>query len=230
MSDLEQRLRRGASEVTLGDVRAEALGLLDTVPDGKPLDDQTAVLIGLAVHSIATALDPVGTREYAERALDLGATPAQVHEVLVVVSGIGVHALMEGSRQLADLLRERGDTKIAEPLDERRTQLWARYVGTDPFWQRMEAEVPGFLDGLVRLSPEAFEAFFMYCAVPWTTGALTPLTKELISLASDATPSHRYLPGLRLHVANAAQLGAGRVAIVETLDIAASAPAHHGVG
>src|ERR1700686_4851759 len=128
----------GASEVTLDDVRAEALGLLNAVPDGEPLDDQTGALIGLAVRSIATALDPIGTREYAERALDLGATPDQVHEVLVVVSGIGVHALMEGSRQLADLLRERGETEVAEPLDERRLQLWDRYVGTDPFWQRME--------------------------------------------------------------------------------------------
>src|ERR1700694_4419029 len=141
----------GAREVTLGDVRAEAIGLLDRVPDGESLDDQTAALIGLAVRSTATALDMSGAREYAERALDLGATPDQVHEVLVVVSGIGVHTLMEGSRQLADLLRERGDTKIAEPLDERRMQLWGRYVGTDPFWQRMEAEAPGFLDALVRL-------------------------------------------------------------------------------
>lgn len=219
----------GAAEVTLRDVRAEAVRLLKTVPDGEPLGDQAAALIGLAVRSTATALDMSGARKYAEHALDLGATPDQVHEVLVVVSGIGVHTLMEGSRQLADLLRERGASELAAPLDERRMRLWARYVGDDPFWKRMEVEVPGFLDALVRLSPEAFEAFFMYCAVPWRTAALPPVTKELISMAADATPSHRYLPGLRVHLVTALQLGAGRTAVVETLDIAASAPAHRGV-
>ena len=41
-------------------------------------------------------------------ALDLGVTPGQLHEVLVLVSGLGMHTLMEGSRSLAAVLRERG--------------------------------------------------------------------------------------------------------------------------
>ncbi|MCY1311013.1 hypothetical protein D9M70_612650 [compost metagenome] len=93
----------------------------------------------------------------------------------------------------------------------------------------MEQQVPGFLDALLRQSPEAFEAFFKYCAVPWKTAALRAYLKELISLAVDAAPSHRFMPGLRLHLANAVQLGVGRKAILQALAIAADAPLHRGI-
>ena len=77
--------------------------------------------------------------------------------------------------------------------------------------------------------PEAYEAFFAYCAVPWRTGAVRGRVKELMSMACDATPTHRYLPGMRLHLGNAVALGYGRTAILHALDIAAAAPAHPGV-
>jgi alkylhydroperoxidase/carboxymuconolactone decarboxylase family protein YurZ len=65
--------------------------------------------------------------------------------------------------------------------------------------------------------------------VPWKSGHLPVLTKELISMAADASPTHRYLPGMRLHLANAIRLGAGRAAIAQVLDIAAAAPGHSGI-
>ena len=118
---------------------------------------------------------------------------------------------------------------MTAPLDEARAALHARFVGDDAYWDRMEREVPGFLDALLRFSPEAFEAFFNYCALPWKSRALRALTKELISIAVDASPTHRYLPGFRLHLGNAIALGAGRKAILQALDIAAAAPPHRGV-
>jgi alkylhydroperoxidase/carboxymuconolactone decarboxylase family protein YurZ len=218
------------SRVSVDDLRAEALSLLGSVDDGEPLDERTAALIGLGVCVSVSALDMGGTRAFADRALDAGATPEQIHETLVLVSGLGVHSLMEGSREVADLLRERGDTSLSGPLDPRRAQLWERYVGGDPYWKQMEREVPGFLDALVRLSPEAFEAFFVFCAVPWQSDALPASTKELIALAVDAMPSHRYLPGMRLHLRGAVRRGAGRSAVLQALEIAADAPPHRGVG
>ncbi len=53
--------------------------------------------------------------------------------------------------------------------------------------------------------------------------------RELVWLAVDATPTHRYLPGLRFHVACAASLGASRGQVLGALDRAAAAPAHVGV-
>jgi alkylhydroperoxidase/carboxymuconolactone decarboxylase family protein YurZ len=222
-------MRQAVEELSLKDIRAEVVRRLDSAEDGESLDDQTAALIAMAVRASVTVLDMDGTREYAREALNLGATPDQLHEALVLVSGLGVHTLMEGTRCLAEVMRLREHPELDAPLDERRARLWGSYVGEDRYWSTFEAEVPGFLDSLLRLSPEAFEAFFIYCAVPWKTGTLPAVTKELISLAADATPSHRYLPGLRLHVGNAVGLGVGRAAILQTLDIAAAAPSHRGV-
>jgi len=215
--------------ITVADVRAEALALLGSVPDGDDLDPVTAELIRLAVHAAVTTLHNDGTDAAIRTALDAGATAAQVHETLVVVSGLGVHSLMEGSRRVADILRERGDAALDEPLDEGRAMLRSRMQGDDPYWIDFEREVPGFLDALLRLSPEAYEAFFAYTAVPWRTGALRGRVKELMSMASDATPTHRYLPGMRIHLANAVRLGAGRTAVLYALDIAAAAPLHSGI-
>jgi alkylhydroperoxidase/carboxymuconolactone decarboxylase family protein YurZ len=215
-----------APPLSLDDLRAVVVDMLDGVDDGDPLDAPTAGLVALAVHATPSVLDADGTREWIEYTLDAGATAEQVHETLLLVSGLGVHTLMEGSRCLAAILRERG-YRLPE-RDARRQELWERFVGADPYWKRVEAEMPGFLDALLRLSPEGFEAFFEYCAVPWRGGALRAGVKELISLAVDATPTHRYLPGLRLHVANALDVGVGRQAILQALDVAASSPPHRG--
>jgi alkylhydroperoxidase/carboxymuconolactone decarboxylase family protein YurZ len=219
--------RRAA--VGVEDVRAEALALLRSVPEGDPLDPVAASLISLAVHASVTTLDGDGTDRAIRLALDAGATAAQVHETLVVVSGLGVHTLMEGSGRLAAILSERGETGIDAPLDENREALRSRLQGDDPYWADFEREVPGFLDALLRLSPEAYAAFFAYTAVPWRTGTVRGRVKELMSLASDATPTHRYLPGMRMHLANAVRLGAGRAAVLHALDIAAAAPPHQGI-
>lgn len=215
--------------VSLEEIHSEALSLLISCSEGDGLDEQTAALIGLAVRASVSTLDIEGIDAYAERALDAGATPEQVHETLVLISGLGVHTLMEGSRRIARIAQARGLIDMQAPLDQGQETLRAKYVGHDPYWNVMEREAPGFIDALLRQSPDAFRAFFDYCAVPWKTGALPARSKELISIAVDASTTHRYLPGMRLHLSNAVKLGIGRAAIMEALDIAAQAPGHSGI-
>jgi alkylhydroperoxidase/carboxymuconolactone decarboxylase family protein YurZ len=160
---------------------------------------------------------------------EAGLTPQQIQEVISVVSGLGVHSLMVTAANIVAKAREAGHA-IGGPLSEAETALWKARVGDDPFWTSMEAEVPGFLRSLLRLSPPQFEAFFDYCAVPWKNGVVRARVKELLAMASDATRSHVFAPGFRLHLANAIKLGAGRLAIDECLALAATAPAHQGVG
>jgi hypothetical protein len=112
------------------------------------------------------------------------------------------------------------------PLD---AGLWQRTVGADRYWAGVETELPGFLEALLRLSPAAFQGFVAYCAIPWSTRHVGALTKELVAMACDATPAHRFGPGFRLHLKNALKLGAGRAAVLATLRIAAAAPEHEGV-
>jgi alkylhydroperoxidase/carboxymuconolactone decarboxylase family protein YurZ len=211
-------------QVSLEDLRSEALAALVSVKTGNGLDEQTRALLRLAVH--AAALDADGTREIAESALDAGAEPAQLIETLVLMAGIGMHSLLEGCLGLGEVLRERASPMMSAGFDEGRARLWRRHVEADPFWSR---DTPEFVETLLRLSPEGYEAFFAFVAVPWKTRALRAVTKELIALAVDATPSHRYLPGFRQHLATLIHFGVGRAAILEALEIAAAAPPHRGV-
>jgi alkylhydroperoxidase/carboxymuconolactone decarboxylase family protein YurZ len=220
----------GPDDVTLEALRAEAEAALADVPDGPPLDAATAALLALTVRASVTCLDDGQIRLHLRHALDAGVSAEQAHEALVLVSGLGVHTLMRGSRFLADELQRRGDASITAPLPPALAELRARRIGQDPYWNRFERECPGFLDALLRLSPPAFEAFFDYCALPWKTRALRAVTKELVSIAVDAAPAHRFRPGFRLHLGNAIALGAGRRAVLQTLEIAADAPPHRGTG
>jgi alkylhydroperoxidase/carboxymuconolactone decarboxylase family protein YurZ len=208
-------------------VRAEVEAILAEAPAGEPLSDDQRRFVELAIRATPTVLDGPGLSRAAEAALDAGASPQQIHEAIVFVAGIGLHTMIEGTRRLNEILAERDDPLLSEPLDSGRQALLDEHVG-----DRMgafEDAVPGFFDGLVRVSPTAFEGFFAYRSLPWVEPTIDPLTKELMAIAVDAVPSHRFLPTLRLHVARALQLGAGKVAILATLDLAAAAPTHPGV-
>lgn len=216
-----------ASGVDLGTLRNEAERILESAPPGESLPARTRVLVEYAVRVSVTSLDLVAARDRAQQALDLGVTADQLHEVLVLVSGLGVHTLMEGSRQLLELIVERGGA--VPTMDAGRSALRQRYVGTSTYWTRFEEHVPGFLDAILCLSPEAFEGFMAFGAIPAHTNQLEPVVREIISVAVDATPQHRYMPGLRLHLANALRLGAGRAELLEAIDVAAVAPDAPGV-
>jgi alkylhydroperoxidase/carboxymuconolactone decarboxylase family protein YurZ len=213
--------------VTLSDIREEAERQLHTSSAGAQLDALTCELIAFAVCLSVTTLDSAGARLHAERALALQANADQLHEVVLLVSGLGVHSLFEGTRLVNSLTSLEGE--VAQAMDEGRQQLWDKWIGQECYWNRFEREVPGFLKGLLQASPQGFDAFFRYCAVPWNSGHLPVLVKELLSMAVDATPTHRFLPGVRLHLANAIRLGASREMVMQALEIAAAAPEHPGV-
>lgn len=198
-------------------------------PSGETLDPLTIEFIEFAVRSSVTTLDPEGAQRHAARALSLGATTGQLHEILLLVSALGVHSLMVGSARLAELGAVAGDRIALEPLTSEQLALHRQYVGDSRYWRRFEESVPGFLDSLLRFSPAGFEAFFGFCALPWLNATVPALIKELISIAVDATPSHRFLPGVQVHVGNALSLGCGRNALLEALGIAARTPLHSGV-
>ena len=189
-----------------------------------PLDLQ---LIGVGVSASVTSLDRQAVAQSIAGALATGATPPQIQEILSLVSGLGVHSLMVASTVLVEQARASGFA-IPETLTPEQAKLWDKHVGDDPFWAGFEDQLPGFLRAMLVLSPDQFEAFFQYCAVPWKSGQVRARIKELTAMACDATPAHRFLPGFRLHLANAIALGAGRLAIEQTMAIAAGAPVHAG--
>jgi alkylhydroperoxidase/carboxymuconolactone decarboxylase family protein YurZ len=201
--------------------------MLDGVPAGDPLDGRREALVEFAIRATPTVLHGPELTTTAAAALDAGVNPEQLHEALMFVSGIGLHSVIEGTRRLGDLFAERDEDLVTRPLDADRQALLVRYV--DDSLARFETAVPGFFETLARVSPTAFEGFFAYRSLPWQDPLLDPLTKELMAIAVDAVPSHRFLPTLRLHVLRAIELGAGSAEILATLDLAAAAPDHPGV-
>ena len=55
--------------------------------------------------------------------------------------------------------------------------------------------------------------------MPWKHGTLPPKIKELIYVAIDASTTHLYNPGTRIHIANALKQGATRDEVMEVLEI-----------
>ena len=214
--------------ISIAELGAEAEALTAGAPEGEALDAQAVALITLATAVAVTSLDRRWIIHTIGRALDAGATITQIQEVIGLASGLGVHSLMVSSAAVLDEAARRGMVDPGAPLDPERQVLWDRYVGEDPFWVAFSEETPGFLEAMLRLSPDTFVGFFDYCAIPWRSGAVLARVKELAALACDATPSHRFRPGFRVHLKNAIKLGVGRAAILQALDIAAAAPEHRG--
>ncbi|MDF2443463.1 MAG: hypothetical protein JWR01_1666 [Subtercola sp.] len=219
-----------SSELSVEDAGAEVRALLGGAPQGDPLDEPTARLLELAVRACGTTLDLVGTGEHLAAALDAGVTGEQVQELLVLVAGIGMHALIATSTLVADELRRRGHPSMTGEFDERQAEVWSRIGGGDEREARIAAVAPDFLPNLVRLSPEQTVVGVVdFRAAPWVGTTLSLLQKELIGIAVDTMPSHRFLPTLRIHAVRARELGAGRTMIDQVLAISAAAPSHAGV-
>lgn len=200
----------------------------DTARDeGAALSDLDKALIRVGLSSAVVSLDREAIRETVGQAFSHGASPVQIQEVISVISGLGVHSLMTSAVIIIEEARAAG-YDLSGPLTEDQQKLWDERVGDDPFWFGMEQELPGFLNAMLRLSETQFDAFFSYCSVPWTNATVKARTKELLAMASDAMPAHRFMAGFRLHLANAVKLGAGRRALLEALELARQTPPHRG--
>jgi alkylhydroperoxidase/carboxymuconolactone decarboxylase family protein YurZ len=217
-------------ELTVELIGQEVMQLMAGAPEGNGLDRPTARLVELAVRSCATTLDLPGTRVHLRLALDAGVTGEQVQEMLVLISGLGIHGLIATSGIVADELRQRGEPAVVGGLDAQRSERWEQVLNGDGREARISAIAPDFWPNLVRLSPEqTVQAVMDYRAAPWSGTALSTLQREYIGIAVDTMPSHRFLPTLRMHVQRARELGAGQAAVRQVLDIAAAAPEHRGV-
>lgn len=207
--------------VDLAAVTSEAQPFIDTAATGPGLSEIDRALIRFALASSATALAVGALGDLAAHALELGADEELLIEVLMLASGIGVHALHEGVIALNRLA-------VTRPTPPASAQLRARWESSG-YWRRLDSELPGFLAGLAEKAPWAYEAFVAFVGVAAREGRLDRLPRELIWASLDATPTHRYLPGLRLHLANAVKLGASSAQLIDTLNLAAGAPGHEGV-
>ncbi|RBQ16154.1 gamma-carboxymuconolactone decarboxylase [Spongiactinospora rosea] len=175
------------------------------------LEPKIRHLVALAVSASVTHLHAPGVREHTGAALAHGATPAEIVETLQLTSVLGVHALTTGVPLLAESLRRRGRYPAAD--DPRIDELKADFTRRRGYWDA------GW-DDLLTLDPAYFAAYTRYSAIPWETGPLPAKVKEFIYIAIDASATHMYADGLRVHIDNALDHGATPTEIMAVLEVA----------
>ncbi|MFP3588179.1 carboxymuconolactone decarboxylase family protein [Paraburkholderia sp. SIMBA_055] len=183
------------------------------------LDDKVRAFIALAADACATQLYGPGVAHHLERALAFGATADELMEVLELISTIGIHTSNVGVPVLLEVLEEEGLRDGPVPLDARRSALKEAFEKNRGYWH------PTW-EGLLELDPDLFEAYVAFSSVPWRTGVLSPKIKEFMYCAFDASSTHLYVPGLKLHMRNALRYGATAEELMELLEIVSTTGIH----
>jgi alkylhydroperoxidase/carboxymuconolactone decarboxylase family protein YurZ len=176
------------------------------------LEPKVKEFMYLAADAAATHLYEPGIRQHIAAALEHGATPAEVMEVLELTSTLGIHAANIGVPLLLEVLEEEGLRTGPALMDARQERLKAEFTANRGYWHE-------FWEGILELAPDLFEAYVEFSSVPWKTGTLAPKVKEMIYIAFDASATHLYVPGLKLHLRNAVRLGATTGELMEVLSI-----------
>ncbi|KAE8447523.1 hypothetical protein EG329_010653 [Mollisiaceae sp. DMI_Dod_QoI] len=198
---------------------------LSSIPKTKQhLSPKIQSLISLAVSSSSTHLYVPGIQRHTKAALQNGATPAEVMEVLELTSTLGVHACNIGVPLLVDVMKEEGIYEKQFPSSwkegSERTRLREEFTAKRGYWH-------AFWEDFLRLDPEFFSAYLDFSTVPWVRDGevgkgevLEPKVKELVYCAFDAASTHLYQPGLKLHMKNVLGYGGTPEEIMEVLELA----------
>jgi alkylhydroperoxidase/carboxymuconolactone decarboxylase family protein YurZ len=178
------------------------------------LEPKVKELIYIAIDASTTHLYEPGLRVHIQNALKYGATRDEIMEVYQLTSVLGIHTITFGVPPLLDEMAKAGlDTGIGQaPLTSHQEALKAQFTENRGYWSDL-------WEGLIRLSPEFFEAYMNFSSVPWQTGTLDPKIRELIYIAIDASTTHLYEPGLRVHIRNALRYGATAAEIMEVYQL-----------
>jgi alkylhydroperoxidase/carboxymuconolactone decarboxylase family protein YurZ len=177
------------------------------------LEPKVRVFVQLAIDAAATHLHVPGIRRRIAQAVELGATDAEIMEVLELTATLGIHAANAGVPILLEVLAETGEAPDLFDLDERQLQLKADFERNRGYWNPM-------WDGVLKLSPDFFEAYLAYSSVPWQRGVLEPKVKEFVYCAFDVASTHLWLSGLKLHMRNALGYGATPQELMEIIQLA----------
>jgi alkylhydroperoxidase/carboxymuconolactone decarboxylase family protein YurZ len=96
--------------------------------------------------------------------------------------------------------------------ETRKAEIRQEFVDARGYWSK------GW-DPLLDIAPDFFAAYSKLSSVPWKNGTLSPKVKELLYIAIDASTTHMYEPGLRIHIRNALRHGATRDEIMEVYQL-----------
>jgi alkylhydroperoxidase/carboxymuconolactone decarboxylase family protein YurZ len=178
------------------------------------LEPKIKELIYIAIDAATTHLFEPGIRIHVQNALRHGATVQEIMEVYELTSVLGIHTCTVGVPILLEELAAAGkgpELKERE-LSPREAALKDEFIRVRGYWSEL-------WDGVLALDPDFFEAYFRFSAVPFEHGVLEPKVRELIYIAIDASTTHLFEPGIRIHIRNALSHGATAEEIMEVFEL-----------
>lgn len=179
---------------------------------GKSLSDKDTELIAIGLSASVTNLEGSALRRHIRAALRAGATQDEILEVLKMAAMLALHSMSLGAPILIEEKSAAGQklgeiSGAATPTCDKMKAIGQWNQAWDPFYD---------------LDPVWTEEFIAAGAGFYTSGVLTPLFVELISIAFDAAITHMYAPGTRRHIKAALALGATEGQIMDVLKLCVS--------
>lgn len=159
-----------------------------------------------------------GARRHMEFAIEAGAAPAEVLEVIELTATLGTWTARRGLSILGEELAAAG-VPPPGPDAARLAELRARHEALLGGW-------PDDLDAIFALAPDYVAAAVEFMTSPRRTGPLDRRTVEFIGLAVCASPATLFEPGMRWHIRRALAEGATREELGEVLQLAGGIAIH----
>lgn len=175
--------------------------------------------IYIAVDASVTHLYTTGLARHVARALELGATKAEVLEVIQLTMLTSHFSHEIGFAALADEMKARGiggDSPADDEVVRRTKQAFAAATGA---W-------PEAADTMFEVAQHLVQPYLAYASIPWKGGPLPAKDKALILLAVCASPTTRHASGVRENVRRALDHGATPSEIADVIHLASAISIH----
>jgi alkylhydroperoxidase/carboxymuconolactone decarboxylase family protein YurZ len=172
-------------------------------------------LVLVAMHSTVTTLNAQGTQRHVRRALEAGATPLDVLDVLVTIAPTANHALYFALPVMMKELKvvaDGADAELPEPTPEAQA-IKDEFIRTRGVWLAQR-------EAIFRLMPKYFAALSNLSTASWKDGSLSRKERELIAVAIDCIVTHMFEPGLAMHIRCALEHGAIREEVLDVFQLA----------
>jgi alkylhydroperoxidase/carboxymuconolactone decarboxylase family protein YurZ len=96
--------------------------------------------------------------------------------------------------------------------DARKRELKETFTRQRGYWSDLWSS-------LLDRDPAFFEAYMHFSSAPWLRQGLDPKVREFVYIAIDASTTHLYDPGTKIHMENALRYGATAAEMLEVLEL-----------
>ncbi len=159
---------------------------------------------------------PSGVTRHAERAIQAGATPMEINEILTaVLISRGLSAYEIGSQVLSSGMKSEGKT-VAGDITKASNHKTLDEILT--YFRQVFGDIPYWVQTLVDSKPEIFLGYYNMRSEILKDNILPRKYKELALVALNA--SERYQDGLIVHMKGAIASGATELELLEAMSLA----------